>query len=65
MVNAFINRNIFLILLYTADCLMSNVDSFDIDQISSKFVQRQYFDCNIYCKNISNLGSLDNAENGQ
>ena len=39
MVNAFIKRNIFLILLYTADSLMSNVDSFDIGQISSKFVQ--------------------------
>ena len=35
-------KKFFMILLYTADMTiyMSNFDSFDIDQISSKFVQR-------------------------
>ena len=42
---------------------MSNIDNFDIVQMSSKFAQGYYFVCNFYCKKISTLGSLDNAEN--
>ena len=45
----FLQKNIFLILLYIADIaiLMSNSDNFDINQISSKFVQRYCFYCSI------------------
>ena len=28
---------------------MSNINNFDIDQMSSKFAQRLYFVCNFYC----------------
>ena len=42
---------------------MSNIDNFDIDQMSSKFAQRQYFVCNFFCKKNFTLGSLDDAEN--
>ena len=42
---------------------MSSIDNFDIVQMSSKFAQGYYFVCNFYCKKISTLGSLDNAEN--
>ena len=44
---------------------MSNFDNFDIDQISSKFAQRQPFVYNFYCKKIFILGSFDNTENGK
>ena len=42
---------------------MSNIDNFDIDQMSSKFAKRLYFDCYFYCTKIPILGSLDDAEN--
>ena len=40
MVNMFTKKKISM--LYTADMTMSYFDNFDIDQISSKFAQRQY-----------------------
>ena len=38
----FLRKNIFLTLIYTADIAiqMSNIDNFDIDQMSSKFAKR-------------------------
>ena len=55
----------FLIMIYLTDMaiLMSDLDDFDDDQISSKLAQRQYFVYNFYRKTIFILGSLDNAEN--
>ena len=44
---------------------MSNIDNFDIDQMSSKFAQRQYFASYFYCKKNFILGSLDDAENAK
>ena len=44
---------------------MSNFDNFDIDQMSSKFAQIQFFVSYFHYKKISILGSLDNAENCQ
>ena len=42
---------------------MSDFDNFDIHQMSLNFAQRQYFIRNFYCKKISILGSLNDAEN--
>ena len=44
---------------------MSNIDNFDIDQMSSKFAQKHYFFCNLFCKKIFILGSLIDAENAK
>ena len=41
---------------------MSNFYNFDIEETFSKFTQRWHFFCNIYCKKISILGSLDISE---
>ena len=56
-----------IFLIYIADMAiqMSNIDNFDIDQMSSKFAQREHFVCNFYCKKISILGSLLDAENAK
>ena len=43
--------------------LMSDFDNFDIDQMSSNFAQRKCFVCNSYCKKISFVSSLEDAEN--
>ena len=40
-------------------------DNFDIDQMPSKFAQRQYFVCEFYCEKIYDVGRLDNAENAK
>ena len=42
---------------------MSTFDNFDIDQMSSKFVQTYHFIYDLYDKKISILSSLNNAEN--
>ena len=44
---------------------MFNFDNFDIDQMPSKFAQRQYYICNFCCKKIYDVGNLDNAENSK
>ena len=43
--------------------LISNFDNIDLDQISWKLAQREYFAFYFNCKKIFILGSLDNAEN--
>ena len=42
---------------------MSSFDNFDIDQISSKLAQREYFVSSYCCKKIFVPASLDSAEN--
>ena len=42
---------------------MLNINNFDIDRMSSKFAQRYYFFCILYCKKNFILGSLNGAEN--
>ena len=61
----FFQKKNFHILIYIVDMAiwMSNLVNFDIFQISSKFAQRYHLVCNFDCKNVSILGSLDNAEN--
>ena len=44
---------------------MSNLDIFDIGQISFKLAQRWHLVCSFYCKKIRILGNLDNAENSK
>ena len=41
---------------------MSNIDNFDIDQISSKFAQTWHFVSYFYCGKKFMLGSLDDAK---
>ena len=44
-------------------CKKNEDSNFDIDQLSSKFAQRQHFVCYFDYKKISILGSLNGAEN--
>ena len=57
-------QTVFLIMIYLLDLAVS-MSNFDIDQISSKLPQRQYFVFDFYCKKICILGILDNAENAK